>query len=476
MGKVRWSAARALLAGVVAAGLAGCADDMTGPVRAADGPLLNTGSGVKFYAWTDKAQFIGNSHGIPLMFHAPYSGPPLVFDTRLDRQYVHVAKTCDRPGGWTPRNAWYDTTLIPFASANNSKSIVYVVGDEPDIAVRHEGTVLCPALTPSQYAAVFKDIRDYFHQYIDGSARFEPAGLGFSGQDLSGFDYAQQFYDAYISLSAGTPPPVAAWRFNMFAGSPGSADVGAWESLVTQANNWAAAHGGPLVVGSFGIPTYDDHPGTAAVMPRMFNHIRSLGNTIAAVWWRYDEIPGMADGKNPMVFTDNKLTCPGMKFVELTQGRTISCTRVDYVPHIANQGWDWDWDNWTYRYTSDGVMAGTTGLARDMQAIKIKPGAALRALGVGVCYEVYVRGSGAWQGERCNDAEAGTTGQSLPMLGLKVRLQNPRPGMRVCYRVHVGYVGDMAPVCDNQQAGTLYDDGASYYQDIQAVWIWVEGA
>lgn len=476
MARITRNTRGALVVAACALTAAGCADDTTGPAsRAAAAPSFNTGgAGVKFYAWTDEARFIGNSFGIGLTFHAPTDGSPLVYDARLDRQYVQVAKTCDRPTGWTPRNAWFDQALVNFAAAHAGRNFVYIVGDEPDVPVRNGSTVICPALTPEQYAAVFHDIRQYFHGAVDGSARFEPAGFGFSGEFLSGTAYAQEFYDRYVQ-SYGAPPAVAAWRFNIFATTAHPDHLAAWENAVNQANAWAAGKGASWVLGSFGIPHipewyYGGGEQWGAVvdaMPRMFAHIRNQSNLIAAAWWRYERIPlsQCPDCMHPLVEND-VLTPAGTKFRELT-GSAFSAPYVEYRSHVADHGWD-------PVYRQDGAMSGTTGQARDMQAIKIRLGPSLQAAGVGVCYEAYLRGQG-WQGERCNDAEAGTTGLALPMLGLKARLTNPRPGMRICYRAHVGYIGDTAPVCDNQQVGTLYDNGSDYYQDIQAVWIWVEG-
>lgn len=475
MSRVTRNARAALLIAAGALAAAGCTENSTGPARrAADAPALNTGgSGVKFYAWTDEARFIGNPFGIALTVHPPYDLSPRIYDRGLDRQFVQVAKTCDRPQGWTPHNAWFDQRLVDFASTNPGRT--YIVGDEPDVPVRDEfGNVTCPALTPEQYAAVYHDIRAYFASSVDGDARFEPAGFGWSDEFLSGTAYAQQFYDRHVQ-NHGSAPAVEAWRFNIFSPTPHPDHITNWERNVTAANTWVAQKGARWVLGSFGIPAIpnwhygggEQWGGVVDAMPRMFAHVRAQSNLIAAAWWRYERVPlsECKDCQHPLVENDT-LTATGKKFVELA-GPAFSPPYVEYLSHLAYLGWDW-----TYR--QDGARSGTVGESRDMQAIKIRLGPSLQAAGVGVCYDAYLRGQ-AWQGERCNDAQAGTTGESRPMLGLKVRLTNPRPGMRICYRVHVGYVGDMAPVCDNQVAGTLYDTDGDYYQDIQAVWIWVEG-
>ncbi|HEX6372836.1 MAG TPA: hypothetical protein VF006_28195 [Longimicrobium sp.] len=478
MARVPRNAFGALLIAAGALTAAGCGDEMTGLAdHAAAAPSRSMGgAAVKFYAWTDEARFIGNSYGIGLTFHGPYDNSPPVYDARLDRQFVPVAKTCDRAGGWTPRNAWFDQNLVNFAAANAGNHFTYIVGDEPDVPVRDGGNEVCAALTPAQYAAVFHDIYQYIHNGpVDGTARFEPAGLGFSGEFLSGTAYAQQVYDRYVE-SYGSAPPVSAWRFNIFSTTAHPDHLATWETAVNQANAWAAARGSPWVLGSFGIPMIPDWyysggehwAAVAEAMPRMFTHVRAQSNVIAAAWWRYERIPltQCKDCMHPLVENDT-LTATGKKFRELS-GAAFTAPYVQYLSHVADQGWD-------VSYRQDGAMSGTTGLARDMQAVKIRLGPSLQAAGVGVCYDTYLRGQ-TWQGERCNDAEAGTTGQSRPMLGLKVRLTNPRPGMRICYRAHIAYIGDTAPVCDNQQVGTLYDNGSDYYQDIQAIWIWVEGA
>lgn len=70
-----------------------------------------------------------------------------------------------------------------------------------------------------------------------------------------------------------------------------------------------------------------------------------------------------------------------------------------------------------------------------------------------ICYQAHVQNIG-WQGTVCNDAVAGTTGQSLRMEAIKIFLRNVPRFMSVCYQAHVQNIGWQRPVCNGAVAGT----------------------
>src|ERR1043165_3136095 len=70
-----------------------------------------------------------------------------------------------------------------------------------------------------------------------------------------------------------------------------------------------------------------------------------------------------------------------------------------------------------------------------------------------ICYQATLQG-GILVPEVCNNAQAGTTGRSMRMEAIKIRLQE-FPGLRVCYQAHVQNKGWMPEVCDNAQAGVV---------------------
>jgi RHS repeat-associated protein len=86
---------------------------------------------------------------------------------------------------------------------------------------------------------------------------------------------------------------------------------------------------------------------------------------------------------------------------------------------------------------------------------------------VGVNYSSYV--SSTWQNTVTDGNVTGTTGQELPMQGLKLSLSNAPKGMKIKYQVNVSGKGWMDYVSDGAQAGVLGSN-------IEAVRIALEGA
>lgn len=112
---------------------------------------------------------------------------------------------------------------------------------------------------------------------------------------------------------------------------------------------------------------------------------------------------------------------------------------VFYSVYAANIGWMDD--------VSSGEMAGTTGEARQLEAIKIW----LNSKG-SIFYSVHVAGKG-WLPYVKNGEVAGTTGESRQMEAIKIRIEN-MPGYTVTYRVHMADKGWSDWVNNDAVAGT----------------------
>ncbi len=89
---------------------------------------------------------------------------------------------------------------------------------------------------------------------------------------------------------------------------------------------------------------------------------------------------------------------------------------------------------------------------------------------ISICYTAHVQKQG-WQPEVCNGAVAGTTGQSLQIEAIKVRLTPVSPNQFICYQVYVQDIGwPSKNACNGEVAGTT---GQS--RRVEAIKIWAGG-
>lgn len=116
--------------------------------------------------------------------------------------------------------------------------------------------------------------------------------------------------------------------------------------------------------------------------------------------------------------------------------------QVSYSVHLESTSWS--------NYVTYGVIAGTTGQSRRMEAIKIKLVDA--PPNVHVVYRAHVAGHG-WLGWMRDDQVAGTTGESRRMEAIQIYLENA-PDTSIHYRVHAEGVGWMPWTCCGNVAGT----------------------
>ncbi len=117
---------------------------------------------------------------------------------------------------------------------------------------------------------------------------------------------------------------------------------------------------------------------------------------------------------------------------------------VSYRTHVENEGWQ--------GYASNGVMSGTSGRSLRLEGINIKlqnqdyPG--------GIEYRTHVENIG-WQRYVGNGIMSGTSGKSLRLEAIQIRLTGEMAQhYDVYYQVHAENVGWMGWAKNNEPAGT----------------------
>lgn len=115
---------------------------------------------------------------------------------------------------------------------------------------------------------------------------------------------------------------------------------------------------------------------------------------------------------------------------------------LNYQAHTANIGW-MDW-------VDNGQMAGTTGEARQMEALDLK-----LSNDENIQYRAYATGLG-WMDWVKSAQIAGTTGQSRPIEAVEIKLSGGLANQcTIRYRVHVSDIGWMGWVENGATAGTI---------------------
>ena len=134
---------------------------------------------------------------------------------------------------------------------------------------------------------------------------------------------------------------------------------------------------------------------------------------------------------------------------------------VTYVAHVQNIGW-MDW-------VKNNAVAGTTGKSLRMEALKIK----LDSVN-GIMYQSHLQDIG-WENKYVSDGkQSGTTGESRRLEAIKIKLSDElAKKYDVCYRAHVQNIGWMDWVKNNAVAGTT---GKSLRMEALIVRIVVKGA
>ncbi len=117
---------------------------------------------------------------------------------------------------------------------------------------------------------------------------------------------------------------------------------------------------------------------------------------------------------------------------------------ISYNTHIQNLGWEADFSK------SNGQISGTSGQSLRLEAIKIKLNNA--PSGVSLKYQVHVENEG-WQGWKNNGETAGTTGKSYRLEAIRIKLEGTK-NYKVQYRAHVQNIGWQDWQEDGEMAGT----------------------
>lgn len=117
---------------------------------------------------------------------------------------------------------------------------------------------------------------------------------------------------------------------------------------------------------------------------------------------------------------------------------------VEYVTHVQNIGW--------MAYVKDGATSGTTGKSLAVEAIGIR----LKNISGSVLYQSHVKNEG-WLGWNRNNEASGTMGKGLQMEAIRIKLSGMvSKNYDIYYRVHAGDgIGWMGWTKNGEIAGSI---------------------
>ena len=123
--------------------------------------------------------------------------------------------------------------------------------------------------------------------------------------------------------------------------------------------------------------------------------------------------------------------------------------RINYTTHVQNVGWQ--------EYVRNGEMAGTSGLSLRLEGIKIKIDGNVEG---SIAYTTHVQNIG-WQDEVFNEINdenpvmSGTSGKSLRLEAIRIRLtEELEEKFDIYYRVHAQNAGWLGWAKNGEEAGT----------------------
>ena len=140
------------------------------------------------------------------------------------------------------------------------------------------------------------------------------------------------------------------------------------------------------------------------------------------------------------------LGCMGNKYGAEKEEKTSNTNQsisVVYNTHVQNIGWEKDFSK------KDGQTSGTSGQSLRLEGIKIK---LQNAEGISIKYQTHVQNIG-WQGWKSNGQLSGTEGKSLRLEAIRIVLEDS-DDYSIMYRVHVQNVGWQDWKYDGEMAGT----------------------
>lgn len=135
--------------------------------------------------------------------------------------------------------------------------------------------------------------------------------------------------------------------------------------------------------------------------------------------------------------------------------RPFVCKTITYQTHVQNIGWQAE--------KADGEVSGTSGQSLRLEAIKIKLGSSIDG---GLTYATHVQDIG-WQSFVSNGQLSGTSGQSKRLEAIKINLTgNATKQYDIYYRVHAQNFSWLGWAKNGQSAGT-----AGYSYRLEAIQI-----
>lgn len=152
------------------------------------------------------------------------------------------------------------------------------------------------------------------------------------------------------------------------------------------------------------------------------------------------------DNHNMQVTSDKRLHMGICTVLGDGSGVNIS---TSYRTHIQNQSW--------LSWVKNGVYSGTTGSSLRMEALELK----LENIGnldIGITYRVHLANLG-WQAWKVNGETAGTTGQGIEIQAIEIKLTGADAGkFSITYCAHVQNEGWQDWKQDGETAGTTGQD------------------
>ncbi len=124
-------------------------------------------------------------------------------------------------------------------------------------------------------------------------------------------------------------------------------------------------------------------------------------------------------------------------------------TSIEYSAHVSSIGWQ--------EYVKNGESAGTTGLKKDMEALKINLNTSLPGE---VVYQTYIENRG-WQNEVRTNQISGTVGEARHIEAIRIKLTDQLGEIYdIYYRTHVSGIGWLDWAKNGANAGSSGADKA----------------
>ena len=142
-----------------------------------------------------------------------------------------------------------------------------------------------------------------------------------------------------------------------------------------------------------------------------------------------------------IVFIVNMLSC-NVYQVKAQNTNSTGELSVSYRTHVQNVGWQ--------SYVGNGETSGTTGQSLRLEAINIKLNN--NNNNINIKYQVHIEKKG-WQNWKNSNEMAGTEGESLRLEAIKIYLENT-DAYNIMYRVHVENIGWQDWKQNGELAGT----------------------